>query len=88
MLAENQCLKATIVDMEVRFSELLNKSVDKEWCSKVSLAENQNEKKYIIFNQFCRLLARSFNDDDVGYLRKKKIRVPSIDRTSDLPYRS
>ena len=44
MLAENQRLKATIVEMEVRFSKLLRKSVDKELCSKVSLEEKQNKK--------------------------------------------
>ena len=44
LLAEIQRLKATIVEMEVRFSKLLKKSVDKEWCSKVSLAEKQNKK--------------------------------------------
>ena len=43
LLAENQRLKATIVEMEVRFSKLLKKSVDKEWCSKVSLAENKTK---------------------------------------------
>jgi len=45
--AENQRLKATIVDMEVRFSELLKKCVDKEWWYKVSLAvkkKKENEK--------------------------------------------
>ena len=51
LLAENQRLKATIVDMEVRFSELLKKFVDKGRCYKVIVAEKHNEKKYIILNQ-------------------------------------